>query len=191
MIAASLRLACLSLLFAVPAVASAQCPAGQVQICLGSCLCIADPVRVREDGINLASARLEAWLLQSRQATLSAGTEPMPLMIRAQLSSFYDSELLDRVRFRVGMTDRMDAASVMLQNPDVQAVTLVDVVVFRSHEAAQSDVALWAHELWHVKQYDEWGSAEFARRYTRDFQSVEGPAYEMQARVRRALREQD
>lgn len=136
----------------------------------------------------MASARLEAWLLQSRQATLNAGTEPMPLMIRAQLSSFYDSDLLDRVRFRAGMTDELDAASVMLQNPDVQAVTLVDVVVFRRREAAESDVALWAHELWHVRQYDKWGTAEFARRYTRDFQGVEGPAYEMQRKVMSELR---
>jgi len=41
-----------------------------------------------------------------------------------------------------------------------------------------------------VQQYRDWGSDGFAQRYTRDFQSVEGPAYEMQARVRRALREQ-
>jgi len=160
-----------------------------MQICLGSCICIPDPIRMREDGLNMASARLEAWLLQSRQATLNAGTESMPLMIRAQLSSFYDSELLDGVRFRAGTTEEMDAASVLLQNPDVQAVTLVDVVVFRSREAAEGDAALWAHELWHVQQYREWGTAEFARRYTRDFNSVEEPAYAMQARVRRALQE--
>ncbi|WP_306109803.1 DUF4157 domain-containing protein [Pseudomonas sp. 8Z] len=171
------------------AVQAEQCPNGQVQVCLGaSCLCVPDPVRVREDGLNMAATRLQAWLLQSRQATLRAGTEPIPLMIRAQLAPFYDDALFDAVRFRVGITDEMDAASVMLQNPDVQAVTLVDVVVFRDANAAANDAALWAHELWHVQQYRDWGSAEFARRYTRDFQAVEGPAYQMQARVRRALR---
>nr|WP_079783904.1 DUF4157 domain-containing protein [Pseudomonas sp. LPH1] len=178
-------------LLGAPLAAQAQCPAGQVQVCLGaSCLCVPDPVRVREDGLNMAAARLEAWLLQSRQAALRAGTEPIPLMIRAQLAPFYDDALLDEVRFRVGITDEMDAATVMLQNPDVQAVTLVDVVVFRDADAAANDTALWAHELWHVQQYREWGTAEFARRYTRDFQSVEGPAYEMGERVRKALREQ-
>lgn len=190
-IATALRRAALLLVLGAPLAAQAQCPSGQVQVCLGgSCLCVPDPVRLREDGLNLAATRLEAWLLQSRQAALRAGTEPLPLMIRAQLAPFYDAALLDEVRFRVGITEEMDAATLMLQNPDVQAVTLVDVVVFRSDQAAEHDVALWAHELWHVQQYRDWGSDGFAQRYTRDFQSVEGPAYEMQARVRRALREQ-
>jgi hypothetical protein len=187
----TLRRLALLLLLGAPLAAQAQCPTGQVQVCLGaSCLCVPDPVRVREDGLKLAAARLEAWLLQSRQAALRAGAEPIPLMIRAQLAPFYDDTLLDEVRFRVGITDEMDAATVMLQNPDVQAVTLVDVVVFRNADAAAEDAALWAHELWHVQQYREWGTDGFAQRYTRNFQSVEGPAYEMGERVRKALREQ-
>ncbi|MBL0949401.1 MAG: DUF4157 domain-containing protein [Pseudomonas sp.] len=191
MITDTLRLGALLLMLGAPLVAQAQCPAGQIQVCLGgSCLCVPDPVRVREDGLNLAAARLEAWLLQSRQAALRAGTEPIPLMIRAQLAPFYDDSLLDEVRFRVGITDEMDVATVMLQNPDVQAVTLVDVVVFRDAQAAAEDSVLWAHELWHVQQYREWGTSGFAERYTRNFQSVEGPAYEMGERVRKVLREQ-
>ncbi|MBQ1558475.1 MAG: DUF4157 domain-containing protein [Pseudomonas sp.] len=187
----TLRRIALLLLLGAPLAAQAQCPTGQVQVCLGaSCLCVPDPVRVRENGLNMAAARLEAWLLQSRQAALRAGTEPITLMIRAQLAPFYDDALLDEVRFRVGITDEMDAATVMLQNPDVQAVTLVDVVVFRNAAAAEQDAALWAHELWHVQQYREWGTDGFAQRYTRNFQSVEGPAYEMGERVRKALREQ-
>ncbi len=190
MIAATLRRNALLLLLGVPLAAQAQCPTGHIQVCLGgSCLCVPDPVRVREDGLNLAAARLEAWLLQSRQAALRAGTEPIPLMIRAQLAPFYDDALLDEVRYRVGITDEMDAATVMLQNPDVQAVTLGDVVVFRNADATAEDAVLWAHELWHVQQYREWGTDGFAQRYTRNFQSVEGPAYEMGERVRKALRE--
>lgn len=188
----TLRRISLLLLLSLPVAAQAgACPTGQIHVCLGaSCLCVPDPVRVREDGLSMAATRLEAWLLQSRRAALRAGSEPIPLMIRAQLAPFYDEALLDSVRYRVGITDEMDAATVMLQNPDVQAVTLVDVVVFRDAGAAAEDAALWAHELWHVQQYREWGSDGFAQCYTRDFQSVEGPAYEMQARVRRALREQ-
>ncbi|MBZ9664773.1 DUF4157 domain-containing protein [Pseudomonas sp. LMG 31766] len=186
----TLRRLALLLLLGAPLAAQAQCPTGQVQVCLGaSCLCVPDPVRVREDGLKLAAARLEAWLLQSRQAALRAGAEPIPLMIRAQLAPFYDDTLLDEVRFRVGITDEMDAATVMLQNPDVQAVTLVDVVVFRDADAATQDAALWAHELWHVQQYREWGTDGFAQRYTRNFRSVEDPAYVMGERVRKALRE--
>lgn len=187
----TLRCIILLLLLSLPVAARADvCPTGQIQVCLGaSCLCVPDPMRVREEGLNLAAARLEAWLLESRQAALRAGTEPIPLMIRAQLAPFYDDALLDEVRYRVGITDEMDAATVMLQNPDVQAVTLVDVVVFRDAQAAAADPVLWAHELWHVQQYREWGSDGFARRYTRNFQAVEGPAYAMGERVRKALRE--
>ncbi len=185
------RRVALALLLGIPVAASAQCALGQIPVCLGqSCLCVPDPARVREDGLNLAATHLETWLQQSRQAALSAGTEPIPLMIRAQLAPFYDDALLDEVRFRVGSTDAMDAASVMLRNPDVQAVTLIDVVVFRSADAAGQDTALWAHELWHVRQYREWGSSGFAQRYTHDFEAVEAPAYAMQVRVRRALRGQ-
>lgn len=76
-----------------------------------------------------------------------------------------------------------------MQNPDTEAVTLVDVIVFRSEEDAQTNVALWAHELWHVKQYQEWGVQGFANRYSEDFDAVEAPAYEMQLRVARDLRD--
>ena len=40
-----------------------------------------------------------------------------------------------------------------------------------------------------MQQFREWGVEEFATRYTRDPDSVEGPAYEMQFRVAKALRE--
>jgi len=76
----------------------------------------------------------------------------------------------------------------MLQNPDVNAVTLVDIIVFRSQDDALNNVALWAHELKHVQQYQQWGVGEFATRYTRDYNAVEAPAYEIQTQVAKALR---
>lgn len=190
MISAFIRRTALLLILGAPFGASAACPAGQMEICFNRCVCVPDLQAMREQALGHAAATLERWLLQSRQSALMAGTLPMPLAVRAQLSPYYDSDLLDTVRFRVGALDELDAASTMLQNPDIQAVTLVDVVVFRSSDAAENDIALWAHELWHVQQYRDWGTAEFARRYTRDFEAVERPAYEMQARVSRALREQ-
>ncbi|MDG9928958.1 MULTISPECIES: DUF4157 domain-containing protein [unclassified Pseudomonas] len=144
--------------------------------------------RVKEDVVNLAALSLERWILQSRTTALSRGTRPVPPPIREQLLSYYDRELLDAVRFRVGGHEELDVATAMLQNPDVQAVTLVDVVVFRNEEDAELDVALWAHELHHVRQYRQWGSAGFAQRYTRDFEAVEGPAYDVQLQVARDIR---
>ena len=49
------------LVLGAPLAAQAQCPSGQVQVCLGgSCLCVPDPVRLREDSLNLAAAGLTA-----------------------------------------------------------------------------------------------------------------------------------
>ncbi|MNF04821.1 hypothetical protein D3C80_2044220 [compost metagenome] len=74
-----------------------------------------------------------------------------------------------------------------MHNQDTEAVTLVDVIVFRSLNDAMENLPLWAHELKHVEQYQQWGVEEFAARYSRDFNAVESPAYEMQTRVARAL----
>lgn len=187
MISVSARFAALLLVLGAPAVVSAACPVGQMEICFTTCICVPDAERVREQVLGSASMTLERWILQSRDTALMAGTQPMPLEIRARLSSYYDSDLLDTVRFRVGALDELDVASAMLQNPDIKAVTLVDVVVFRSQEAAERDVGLWAHELWHARQYREWGSTGFAQRYTRDFEAVEKPAYDIQIQIMRAL----
>ena len=62
----TLRRIALVFLLGAPLAAQAQCPTGQVQVCLGaSCLCVPDPVRVREDGLNMAAARLEARISNS------------------------------------------------------------------------------------------------------------------------------
>ncbi|MNE84736.1 hypothetical protein D3C80_1816710 [compost metagenome] len=50
-------------------------------------------------------------------------------------------------------------------------------------------MALWAHELKHVQQYQELGVEEFARRYTRNYEALEEPAYKIEAEVGKALRQ--
>tara|TARA_R110000868_G_scaffold1986_3_gene15715 strand:+ start:7907 stop:8065 length:159 start_codon:yes stop_codon:yes gene_type:complete len=42
----------------------------------------------------------------------------------------------------------------------------------------------------HVQQYRQWGVGEFTRRYTRDHDAIEAPAYKLQIKVDRALRNQ-
>ncbi|MNG08673.1 hypothetical protein D3C84_920480 [compost metagenome] len=96
--------------------------------------------------------------------------------------------MLDTARYKVGDADEMNAAHTLMQNPDVNAVTLVDVIVFRNQDDAQNNVALWAHELKHVQQYLQWGVQDFALRYTRDYNAVEAPAYQIQGQVARAIR---
>ena len=158
-----------------------------MEICFNSCICVPEFEQVRKEVLGTAAVTLERWILQSRDTALTSGTQPIPPGIRAQLLPYYDNVLLDTVRFRVGALDELDVASTMLQNPDIKAVTLVDVVVFRSQAAAERDTGLWAHELWHARQFREWGSTGFAQRYTRDFEAVEKPAYDMQIRIMQAL----
>ncbi|MDT4811579.1 hypothetical protein FQZ97_445190 [compost metagenome] len=141
------------------------------------------------EGVNqMAASSLQQWIVESRNAMPDTLLHPIPLHIRAQLEQYYDLQVLDTARFKVGVDQQANAANTLMQNPDVEAVTLVDVIVFRNEDDAQNNVALWAHELHHVKQYLEWGVADFARRYTRDYDEVEAPAYKIQGEVARALR---
>lgn len=137
---------------------------------------------------RMASSGLANWLRLSRDSAMAAGVEPIPLDIRVQLEPWYDFQVLDAARFQIGNPQQLDAASAFLQNPDVAAVTLVDVIVFRNAEDARSNIALWAHELKHVQQYQQWGVDDFAARYTRNYEAVEAPAYKIQAEVAKALR---
>jgi hypothetical protein len=168
------------------------CPAGQTEVCVVSCFCAPggkDEVAALLDPVKqMAAVALQSWLLQAHRAALLNEMHSMPLQIRAQLTPFYSEQLLDLVRYQVGADTQLNAANAMLQNPDVNAVTLLDIVVFRHAEDAQNNTLLWAHELKHVQQYQEWGVEGFASRYSRDYRLVEAPAYAMQSQVRFALR---
>ncbi|MFJ2694471.1 DUF4157 domain-containing protein [Pseudomonas sp. NPDC087336] len=137
---------------------------------------------------QIAAAGLKNWIVQSRNTAAAGDVQTIPLNIRAQLEPYYDLQVLDSARYKVGDDEELNAANTMLQNPDVNAVTLVDIIVFRCQDDALNNVALWAHELKHVQQYQQWGVAEFATRYTRDYSAVEAPAYEIQTQVAKALR---
>lgn len=194
MSAVSLRTLLRQALFALSfaSTAALACPAGQTQVCVVTCFCApgnqGDMAPLLEGVNQMATNSLQQWIVQSRRNMAASQLQPIPLHIRAQLEPWYDLRVLDTARYKVGIEGEADAAGTLMQNPDVEAVTLVDVIVFRSEADAQNNVALWAHELHHVKQYLEWGVQDFARRYTRDYNSVEAPAYKIQNEVARALR---
>ncbi|WP_447734542.1 eCIS core domain-containing protein [Pseudomonas shirazensis] len=182
----------LALALARPAAAADTCPAGQYQVCLMGCFCTPfDPGQagqILQDVEHMASSGLVFALQQAQADATALGTEPMPLHIRVQLDAWYDFAVLDAVRYRVGDQQQVSAANALLQNPDVNAVTLIDTVIFRHASDAENNVALWAHELKHVQQYQELGVSEFARRYTRNYNELEAPAYAIEAEVADALR---
>lgn len=180
----------LGLVLSVTAHAENTCPPGQYQVCLMGCFCApVDPGQVLGDVEHMASASLVFALQQARDEANTAGTQPIPLHVRAQLEPWYDFAVLDAARYRVGDPQQLSAANALLHNPDVNALTLIDTIIFRRAPDAEDNVALWAHELKHVQQYQELGVEEFARRYTRDFNALEGPAYAIEAEVAKALRE--
>ncbi|CAM4031307.1 hypothetical protein CCOS865_01416 [Pseudomonas reidholzensis] len=183
----------LGLLLAAPALAENACPPGQYQVCLLGCFCAPiDPGQggqILKDVERMASSSLAFALQQARDEATAKGSEPIPLHIRAQLETWYDFAVLDAARYQVGDEQQISAANAMLQNPDVNAVTLIDTIIFRHAKDAEDNVALWAHELKHVQQYQQLGVDEFARRYTRNYDELEGPAYKIEAEVAKALRE--
>lgn len=186
-----LRLAVL-LVSACASPSAFACPAGQTEVCVVTCFCApgasGDMGAIYDNMNNMAASGLHNWLVQSRNTAAAGQTQPIPLNIRAQLEPYYDIQELDSARYKVGDDVELNAAHTMLQNPDVQAVTLIDIIVFRNADDALNNVALWAHELKHVQQYLQWGAREFAARYTRDYNAVEAPAYAIQTQVTRALR---
>ncbi|MFC5695552.1 DUF4157 domain-containing protein [Pseudomonas sp. GCM10022186] len=180
------------LAFSFVSTAALACPTGQSEVCVVTCFCApgnpGDMAPLLEGVNQMASSSLQQWILESRNNMAASQLQPIPLHIRAQLEPYYDLQVLDTARYKVGVDTEMNAANTLMQNPDVEAVTLVDVIVFRNEDDAENDVALWAHELHHVKQYLEWGVAGFAQRYTRDYNTVEAPAYKIQGEVARALK---
>ena len=169
-------------------VQAAGCPTGQQQVCLLACFCAPQDAPGLDDLHRLASSGLRDWIVQSRHRLLASGVEPIPLHIRAELEPYFDFAVLDSVRFKVGDPVELNMAHTLMQNPDVSAVTLIDVIGFRDAAEARDDVALWAHELKHVEQYRQLGVDQFAARYARDYRALEAPAYQLQGQVRQALK---
>lgn len=176
-------------LCATAASAQTACPPGEQPACLGGCVCL--PVSPRDTEAFyeqvqwLAAAGLETWIRHSRDQLALQQSHAIPLHIRSQLEPYFPLAVLETARYRVGDDVVLNAANTLLQNPDVSAVTLIDIIVFRNEADALDNLALWAHELTHVQQYLDWGVGEFARRYTLDHRSVERPAYALQIKIER------
>jgi hypothetical protein len=171
---------------------ASACPDGYYDTPIGMCLpnsgTVVDTVRqpIVEVLTQLGGPALEQWIIQSRNTAISS-SQPVPLQIRAQLSAYYSQDILNRARYKVGDSGFLNAARTIMNNPDVAAVTLIDVIVFRSAGDIMTNLPLWAHELKHVQQFAEWGTREFALRYTRDNGGVENMAYAIENQVRANL----
>ena len=123
----------------------------------------------------LSGPTLERAIIESHNTAVN-GAMPIPPGIRQQLTGYASEDSMNRVRFKVGDNGIANLARLLEQGGAASAVTLIDVIVFRGPGEA-GDLALWAHELHHVDQYQEWGVHSFAVQYARNARGVEGPAY--------------
>ncbi|MGD8325146.1 MAG: DUF4157 domain-containing protein [Gammaproteobacteria bacterium] len=125
---------------------------------------------------HLLAPALALWVIQSRDAAIARGVEDMPSEIRKAFDEFVSSDVLDSVQWRIDGETGVVGRSLFLAGA-VRAVTLDNVIVFaNANEAANAK--LWAHELFHVLQYRQWGVEEFASRYVADRRAVEHAARE-------------
>ncbi len=112
----------------------------------------------------VAGAPVEVWIRASRALAIDAGVSPMPEEIRKNLAHLYPPSLLAKVRYKTGsgfLGTLQWFRDEMGQNG---AITLVDVIVFSNSDKANK-LQLWAHELEHVRQYDQLGIDGFAQAY--------------------------
>ncbi len=135
-----------------------------------------------EIAAQTGGAALEQWLSGSRNTAIGT-SQPIPPQIRQALTGYIENDILNRARFKVGDNGILNLAGLSIAYGDriygheVQAVTLIDLIVFRNEWDAYNNPALWAHELTHVKQFRDWGTHDFSIRYARNSNGVEEPAY--------------
>jgi hypothetical protein len=107
---------------------------------------------------------VEAWILLSREAALSAGVSPIPPEVRTKLAHLYSPALMDKVRFKLGSGFLGSLQWFRDEMGTEGAITLIDVIVFSGPSQA-NNLKIWAHELEHVRQYEQLGTDGFAQAY--------------------------
>ncbi|MBN8633345.1 MAG: DUF4157 domain-containing protein [Rhodobacterales bacterium] len=143
-----------------------------------------DPTSAYETGIEIAATALANALVASRDAAWSQGTEPMPPQIREALLNWYPADLLDSIEYRTGVAEDATLQSLAMRYSDATAVTAIDTIIFHDALDAQTNIALWGHEVKHVEQFRRWGLMGFARAYVRDHAAVEAEAYAIGAEIK-------
>jgi hypothetical protein len=132
--------------------------------------------------LERGSGLLADLIKSAREAAIANGVRPIPPQIHRALLGYFPEAMLRKVRYASGHADAITVPGLAMTYGHIDAVTLVDVILFRDDDAARSDARLWAHELTHVMQYERWGVEEFATRYLQDSEAVEQEARDNAAR---------
>jgi hypothetical protein len=136
---------------------------------------------IEGDGLDAATRDrlvpgIAAWVESIRDDALARGVEHIPREVRSALEGHVPPDVLDVVRWRIDGDVEL-AGQSLFQLGGVRAVTLGNVILFADADEA-ADFTLWAHELYHVIQFDAWGVDGFVDRYLVDRHAVEHEAWE-------------
>jgi len=114
---------------------------------------------------TLLGPSLTSAIRQGRDHAYPHG-QRIPKAIRGALAPFFSPAVLQKVRYSTAWQDATAQATLysVLLGSGANAVTLIDVIIFRDEQHA-ADPVLWAHELTHVEQYDRLGVEAFAVQY--------------------------
>jgi hypothetical protein len=126
--------------------------------------------------LDCAGTALADLIDSARRQAIADGVRPAPPGVYRALLGYFPAALLQRARHVVGGTRRLSLPMLSFTYGDALAITLGDVIQFKTARSAENDLKLWAHELTHVMQYQRWGIEGFADRYVRDSASVEREA---------------
>ncbi|MDX0414789.1 DUF4157 domain-containing protein [Sinorhizobium medicae] len=137
---------------------------------------------VNEALVQAGAPALQELIARSRDDALASGVEPIPQNIRENLQGFIPDQILNVARYRVRGGGDLTLQVNAIRYGEAQAIALDYVIVFKEQNDALYNPVLWAHELTHVKQYQDWGIGDFAIRYLRSHHEVEREAYEAETR---------
>ena len=132
--------------------------------------------------LDYAATALTHMIEDARQQAIADGVRPVPQGIYRSLLGYFPAALLQKARFAGAGARALTLPALAFGYGDAVALTLGDVVLFKSERMAQSNLKVWAHEMTHVMQYQRWGIAGFADRYVRDSAAVEREAIDNAAR---------
>jgi len=135
----------------------------------------------RSRGVGLALA-----IRAGRRQAEADGAAPIPDRLKRAFRGHFSDDVLDEARWIVAAPDSRLGRILARWPVEEGAVTLGHVIVFKTRSASRNR-ELFAHELEHVRQYDEIGIDEFARRYAVDPEPLEQQARQKAGKVARSL----
>jgi len=115
------------------------------------------------------------WIRHSRDEIMRSGTNPLPKELKEMLYPHYGKELVDNTKYSVGGHGFFNTASSAFNIKNKAAVVLNDVIVLKNKETIYN-AWLMAHEFHHVKQYNSISLLGVAKRYVKDYASLEREA---------------